>query len=129
MNINTLTAIVDKAISRAEAECLSCKNFQVSGRNLQGDESSCKFFFQKLASSYKLAIRLASSYKLTIRLASSYMLTIRLASSYKLTIRLASSHKLTIVCRKLAESYKLTILRKKLASSYKLTIRSRPGFV
>ena len=54
--------------SRVEAEWLSCKNLQVSGRNLQGDESPCKFFFQKLASSYKLTIRLASSYKLTIRL-------------------------------------------------------------
>ena len=54
--------------SRVEAEWLSCKNLQVSGRNLQGDASPCKFFFQKLASSYKLTIRLASSYKLTIRL-------------------------------------------------------------
>ena len=54
--------------TRVEAEWLSCKNLQVSGRNLQGDASPCKFFFQKLASSYKLTIQLASSYKLTIRL-------------------------------------------------------------
>ena len=77
--------------SRVEAEWLSCKNLQVSGRNLQGDASPCKFFFQKLASSYKLTIRLTSSYKLTIRLTSSYKLTIRLTrllqvnhSTYKL---------------------------------------------
>ena len=113
--------------SRVESEWLSCKNLQVSGRNLQGDASPCKFFFQKLARSYKITIRLASSYKLTIRLASSYKLTIRLASSYKLTIRLASSYKLTI---RLASSYKLTIrltrsykITIRLASSYKLTIR------
>ena len=53
--------------TRVEAEWLSCKNLQVSGRNLQGDASPCKFFFPKLASSYKLTIRLASSYKLTIQ--------------------------------------------------------------
>ena len=64
--------------TRVEAEWLSCKNLQVSGRNLQGDASPCKFFFQKLASSYKITLRLASSYKLTLRLASSYKLTIRL---------------------------------------------------
>ena len=57
-----------KGNARVEAEWLSCKNLQVSGRNLQGDASPCKFFFQKLASSYKLTLRLASSYKLTIRL-------------------------------------------------------------
>ena len=57
-------------VSRVEAEWLSCKNLQVSGRNLQGDASNCKFFFQKPAISYKLTIRLASSYKLTIRLTS-----------------------------------------------------------
>ena len=77
--------------TRVEAEWLSCKNLQVSGRKLQGDASPCKFFFQKFASSYKLTIRLASSYKLTIRLASSYKLTIPLTrllqvnhSTYKL---------------------------------------------
>ena len=64
--------------TRVEAQWLSCKNLQVSGRNLQGDASPCKFFFQKLASSCKLTIRLASSCNLTIRLASSYKLTIRL---------------------------------------------------
>ena len=104
-------------VTRVDAEWLSCKNLQVSGRTLQGDASPCKFFFQKLASSYKITIRLASSYKLTIRL----------TSSDKLTIRLASSYKLTIFCKKLAKSYKLTIFCKKLASSYKLTIRSQPG--
>ena len=46
--------------SRVEAEWLSWKNLQVSGRNLQGDASPCKFFFQKLPSSYKLTIRLTS---------------------------------------------------------------------
>ena len=65
---------------RVEIEWFSSKNLQVSGRNLQGDASPCKFFFQKLASSYKLTIRLASSYKLNIfckKLAKSYELTIR----------------------------------------------------
>ena len=64
--------------ARVEAEWLTCKNLQVSGRNLQSDASPCKFFFQKLASYYKLSIfckKLVSSYKLT-----------SFASSYKLTI-------------------------------------------
>ena len=65
-----MTAKIWFLITRVEAKWLSCKNLQVSGRNLQGVASLCKFFFQKLASSYKLTIRLASSYKFTIRLTS-----------------------------------------------------------
>ena len=67
--------------ARVEAEWLSCKNLQVSGRNVQGDASPCKFFFQKLASSYKLTIRLTSSYKLTIRLTRLFQVN---HSTYKL---------------------------------------------
>ena len=72
------------SIARVEAEWLSCKNMQVSGRNLQGDASPCKFFSQKLASFYKLTIRLASSYKLTIQLT-------RLLQVNQLTYKLLTS--------------------------------------
>ena len=58
------------SITRVEAEWLTCRNSQVSGRNLQGDATPCKFFCRKLASSYMSTIQLTSSYKLTIRLTS-----------------------------------------------------------
>ena len=46
--------------TRVDFEWLTCKNLQVSCKFLQGDASPCKFFFQKLTSSYKLTIRLTS---------------------------------------------------------------------
>ena len=66
--------------SRVKAGWLACKNLQVSDRNLQGDALPCKFFLQKLASSYKLTIRLTSFYKLIIWL----IRLLQVKSSYKL---------------------------------------------